>query len=290
MAGGHFTLKNLAFSVDLAFFVKTRYLQSKMKKLYAIILLLPLFNYSQILNIERFKIEKDTARHFKFKATAGIDIYNRSASAESPVNLFGYNVDVNAMYYPKKHAYIALGKLDYLRINEDDFLNFGFLHGRVNFYRENNINYEVFAQYSFDNFRGLEPRIIAGGGVRKNLIKNNNISLVLGVGALYENERWVHPVEGNAINVNFVKSSNYLSFRYTLNEFLDLNTINYYQVGYDRSISNFRHRISSITTLNTKISSTFSLTNSFEMNYEDKPIVPITRFIFSFRTGISLDL
>lgn len=261
-----------------------------MKKLYAITLLLPLLNYSQILNIERFKIEKDTAKSFMFKATAGVDVYNRSASAESPVNLFGYSVDINAMYYPKKHAYIAVGKLDYLRINEDDFLNFGFLHGRVNLFRENNINYELFAQYSFDNFRGLEPRVIAGGGIRKNLIKNEALTFVLGVGLMYENERWIHPTEGNVVNVSFLKSSNYLSFRYTLNEFLDLNTMNYYQVGYDNGISSFRHRISSITTLNTKITSKFSLTNSLEINYEDKPIVPITKFIFAFSTGFSLDL
>lgn len=261
-----------------------------MKRLIVLLFLLPLFGFSQILNIERYKIEKDTTKHFMFKATAGLNIYNRSASEENPVNLFGYNVDVNAMYHPKKHAYIAIGKLDYLRINDSDFLNFGFLHTRVNFFRENNINYEVFAQYSFDNFRGLEPRMLIGGGVRKNIVKDENLSLVLGVGLLYEKERWIHPVSQNIERVGFLKNSNYLSFRNTINDFLDLNTIGYYQVGYDNNISDFRHRISGITTLNTKISSRFSLTNSFEINYEDKPIVPVTKMIFAFKTGISLDL
>lgn len=260
-----------------------------MKKIFILLLFFPLFSSAQILNIERYKIEKDTARHFMFKATAGINIYNRSASALDPVNLFGYNVDVNTMYYPKKHAFIIIGKLDYLKINDNDFLNFGFLHARINFFRENNINYEVFSQYSFDNFRRLEPRILVGSGVRKNLVKDENISLVLGVGLLYEKERWKHPVDGHTITTDFLKSSNYLSFRYSVNEFLDLNTISYYQVGYDNNISSFRHRISSIITTNTKISSGFSLTNSLEMNYEDKPIVPITKLIFAFKTGISLD-
>lgn len=260
-----------------------------MKKLLVLFLLLPLFSSSQILNIERYKIERDTTRHFMFKATAGLNLYNRSASADDPVNLFGYNVDVNAMYYPKKHAYIVIGNLDYLKINDDDFLNFGFFHTRVNFFRENNLNYEAFAQYSFDNFRGLDPRILVGAGIRKKLISDENISFILGIGLLYERERWKHPVDENMITANFLKNSNYLSFRYSINEFLDLNTINYYQVGYDNDISSFRHRFSSITTLNTKISSRFSLTNSMEMNYEDKPIVPITKFIFAFKTGFSFD-
>lgn len=223
------------------------------------------------------------------KATAGLNIYNRSAAEDSPVNLTGYNVDLNAMYYPGKHAYVFISKLDYLKINDSDFLNFGFIHGRIHFFREKDINYELFTQYSYDNFRGLDPRILAGVSVRKNLIKNENITFLFGIGLLYEKERWIHPHTEIPIEVNFLKNSNYLSFRYTINEFLDLNTLNYYQIGYDKQIRNFRHRISSMTTLNTRITSRFSLTNSIELNYEDKPVVPITKLIFAFRTGFSYD-
>lgn len=184
---------------------------------------------SQILNIERYKIEKDTTKHFMFKTTFGLNIFNRSASEDSPVNLFGYNLDVNAMYYPDKHAYILVSKFDYLRINDNDFLNFGFLHGRINFLRENKLNYDVFTQYSYDNFRGLDPRIIVGGSLRYNLIKNESLSLVLGVGGFFESERWLNPMTEETVEINLFKNSNYLSFRYTINEILDLNTMNYYQ-------------------------------------------------------------
>lgn len=244
----------------------------------------------QILNIERYKIEKDTAKVFTFKTTAGLNIYNRSAAADNPVDLFGYNININALYYPNKHAFMFVSKFDYLKINDNDFLNFGFIHGRVNFNRDEDINYDVYSQYSYDNFRGLHPRVIAGGSIRKNLIKNDNISFVLGIGGFFEHERWDNPITEEQVEVNLFKNSNYLSFRMSVNDFLDINTMNYYQVGYDNAINSFRHRISSITNINTKISERFSLTNSFEINYEDKPIVPITKLIFAFRTGISLDL
>ncbi len=249
-----------------------------------------LSTYSQILNIERYKIEKDTTKAYTLKTTAGLNIFNRSAAADSPVDLFGYNININGLYYPDKHAFIFVSKFDYLRINEDDFLNFGFVHGRINFNRDEDINYDVYSQYSYDNFRGLHPRLIAGGSIRKNLIKNNNISFVLGIGGFFEHEEWDHPIDGNQIEVNLIKNSNYLSFRMSVNDYLDINTMNYYQVGYDDAINTFRHRVSSITNINTKISERFSLTNSFEINYEDRPIVPITKLIFAIRTGISLDL
>jgi hypothetical protein len=258
--------------------------------------LIPLFLFfisytveAQILNIERLRMEKDTSKTFLFKTTFGLNVFNRSAAVTDPVNLFGYNLDVNSIYYPNKNAFIFVSKLDYLRINENDFLNFGFVHGRMNFLRERDINYETFVQYSFDNFRGLDPRWLAGGSLRINLIKNETTTFILGVGGLHEWERWQHPFSEEVVDVNLWKSSNYLSIRATLNQFVDINLVNYYQVGYDSSISDFRHRISSSTILNTKVTDRLSFTNSFDIAYEDKPIVPITNVVFSFRSGLSFD-
>ncbi|AFL84445.1 Protein of unknown function, DUF481 [Belliella baltica DSM 15883] len=224
-----------------------------------------------------------------FKAVAGLNAYNRSAAADDPVNLFGYNLDVNALYYPGEHGYMFISKFDYLKINDSDFLNFGMIHGRVNFLRERKVNYETFIQYSYDNFRGLYPRWIAGGSVRHNFIKSEKFSFLFGVGGMYEFEKWQIPNEDQFVEVSFLKSSNYISLRATLNEFVDFNMVNYYQVGYDKSISGFRHRVSNSTILNTKLTEKFSLTNTFEISYEDKPIVPITKMIYAFKTGLSIN-
>jgi len=260
--------------------------------LFFLFLFSPLLTFTvqaQILNIERLRMEKDTAKHFQFKTTFGLNVFNRSAGIEDPVNLFGYNLDVNAIYYPKRHAYVFVSNFDYLRINESDFLNFGFVHGRVNFNRENKINYETYLQYSFDNFRGLDPRLLAGGSVRINMIKNDRIDFILGLGGLQEWETWQHPYTDEVVQVSLLKSSNYLSLRATLNDYVDVNLVNYYQIGYDRDISDFRQRINSSTIINTKITERFSLTNTFDISYENRPIVPVTNVIFAFRTGLSLN-
>lgn len=245
--------------------------------------------FSQILNIERYRIQSDTAKALAIKATAGLNVFNRSAAADAPVNLFGYKWDINSMYHPGKHSYIFVSNFDYLRINDNDFLNFGLIHGRTVFNYEEKNNIETYIQYSFDNFRGLAPRWIAGGTLRKKIVDSKKLTFVLGLGALYENETWFHPFEENFVNVQFIKNSNYFSIRWTINEYVDFNTVTYYQVGYDRSIQAFRNRVNGNFNLNTKISDRFSFNNSFNFSYEDRPIVPITPFIFAFNTGISYD-
>jgi hypothetical protein len=253
------------------------------------ILMIPFFASAQILNIERNRLEKDTAKVFMVKTNAGLSVYNRSAAENAPVNLLGYNFDVNAIYHPNKHAYLFLSKFDYLKINDNDFLNFGFLHGRVNFLRDNRLNYETFLQYSYDNFRGLDPRWILGGAIRHTLIKSNKITLLYGIGGFYEKEKWIHPYTRELVEVDFLKSSNYFNFRATVNAFVDVNVVTYYQVGYDSNIRRARNRWSNSTVLNSKLTDRLSITNTFELAYEDRPIVPITRLIYSFRTGIALN-
>ena len=185
---------------------------------------------------------------------------------------------------------MGLAKFDYLKVNDDDFLNFGFVHFRVNYFRKKTINFENFVQYSYDNFRGLHPRLLGGGGIRWNTFKSKSLSLVIGVGALYEYENWTHPETNQTIEIALVKSSNYISFRWTANENVDINFVGYYQTGYDSDMSAFRNRTNASLILNTKIAKRISFANSFDISYEHKPIVPIIRTIYTFKTGVSIDL
>ncbi|WP_342450709.1 hypothetical protein [Lunatimonas salinarum] len=128
-----------------------------------------------------------------------------------------------------------------------------------------------------------------GGSVRLNAVKTERLTFIVGVGGLQEWETWQHPYLDEIRQVSLLKSSNYFSLRATVNEFVDVNLVNYYQIGYDRSISDFRQRINSSTIINTKITDRFSITNSFDISYENRPIVPVTNVIFAFKTGLSLD-
>lgn len=250
----------------------------------------PQESQAQILNIERERLEKDTANTWITNGTVGLRIYNRSAAADDPVDMFGYNGAINTIYFSQNHTYAAIGQIDYLKINDNDFLNFGFLHFRSHMYYRNKSSWEIFTQVSYDNFRGLDPRVLVGTGLRQRLIDTDRSSMHLGLGVLFESEWWEHPELEETVDVQYLKSTNYLSFRHSINEIVDFNAIVYYQYGYDRDLSISRNRTSGTINLNTRLSRVFSFTNSFEFSYEDKPIVPITRYIFNFKTGLTISL
>jgi len=250
---------------------------------------LPYVLHSQILNIERLRLERDTAKSFLVKATVGLTANNRSAAETEPAHLFALNFDINTLFYPEKHAYIFLSKFDYLQVNEEGLLNFGYFHARANFLRDQKTNYETFVQYSFDNFRGLAPRWILGAGIRYHILKSSKTTFLIGVGGMYEYEKWRYPYTRELVDVGLVKSSNYLSFQTEINKYIDLNMVHYYQVGYDRNIKGFRNRFSSSLALNAKISERFSFTNSFDLSYEDKPVVPVTKLIYTLKSGLSIN-
>jgi len=256
----------------------------------AIVFISPMLTQAQILNMEKLRLEQDTAKNLLAKATVGLTANNRSGAEDEPAHLLAFNLDVNLMYYPGRHAYILVSKLDYLRVNDEGVMNFGYLHARSNFLRDKKFNYETFVQYSFDNPRGLDTRWIFGGGLRHDIFKTEKTTFLIGIGGMFEQEKWHYPKTDRLVQANLFKSSNYLSLQSALNEYMDLNLISYYQTGYDRAIDSFRNRLSFSLILNAKLTDRLSLTNSFDIAYEDKPAIPITKLIYTLKTGISINL
>lgn len=245
---------------------------------------------AQILNLEKYRADGDSIKKFAFNFNGSFNVNNRSAAQDNPVNLLGYNVSLDAIYTPDKHGYIFLAHRNFLRINDSPFLNFGFIHGRINFLRKNNLNYETFVQVSDDNFRGLNPRFIAGGSIRYRVLDLDETEITIGTGGFYEFEKWLNPINDQMVEVNFIKSSSNIVFRHTFNKSFHANGIVYYQFGYDKNIQRFRNRYSLDLNFNSKITDRFSLTTHFDLSYDDRPIVPITPFIYAVRVGLGFDL
>jgi hypothetical protein len=255
--------------------------------LFALIYLAPLYSAAQILNIEKAVLDKDSTKSFIGNVTGGFTIYNRSAAADNPVEFLGIDFKSNLAYYPGRHRVLSLTNIDYLKINEDVFLNTGYQHFRFDYRKDRIVYPEAFMQYQYDNFRGLSPRLLAGTGMRHRLFKNENFTFTFSVGIMYESEKWQHPVTQNEVLVNFWKSTNYLVFRWKISDWVDFNSVQYFQTAYDKNIDAFRHRYSTDINLNTKLSARLSWTSSFSLNFENRPIVPIVRTVYKFSNGIS---
>ena len=156
------------------------------------------------------------------------------------------------------------------------------------------IAYELFGQSQWDVLRGLNIRWLAGGGLRFNIVNKDKFLLALGVGAMYEFEEWREPLddstrnvlEGQLVAAEIPKSTNYLTTNFTINDFIFFNMILYYQVGYDQTVEFFRHRINADSNLTFKFNNKLSFIVSGSFSFENRPIVPITKAIYSISNGL----
>ena len=131
-------------------------------------------------------------------------------------------------------------------------------------------------------------RFIKGGGVRFRLLESKKSSLRIGVGAMHELERWkAIQIDNSIISKNLIKTSNYIGLNTRFNKHVDLNLILYYQGGYDDDDKVFRNRLSGDIQFQIMVTDKLSFVNSFSCQYEDKPIIPIKKTVFSYTNGLT---
>lgn len=73
----------------------------------------------------------------------------------------------------------------------------------------------------------------------------------------------------------------------TIKEYLRIDGIAYYQAGYDSDINGFRHRLNFTVAFNVKLTGKLNLRTSFDCQYENRPVIPITKFIYSLSNGLT---
>ncbi len=252
---------------------------------------------AQILNVEKARINqanKGSSKSFLLNASFGFKANNRTAAVNDPIKFLSLNGSADLAYLSKKHSYLLINFLDYLSINEDPFISFGYTHLRMNFLRKRFLSYEVFGQAQYDLLRGLDQRFLTAAGFRFNWITQEKFSLSTGHGLMFEHEIWDNPLaEDNPETIpaqetaNITKSANYISVRWALKDYLDFNTICYYQVGRFEEV--IRNRINMDANLNVKLNNFLTFRVNFSCAYENQPIVPITKFIYSISNGIQFN-
>lgn len=251
---------------------------------------------AQILNIERARVNPDSANYFTGKAGLSFSVFNRNVGEDNPNNYLQLTFTGDVAYISARHSYLLLNYYNYLLVNYDSdelrntVASTGYAHFRVNLLRKRRLSYELFVQAQTDKARGLEFRSLAGGGLRYRLLRDENSGLYFGTGLMQEHEEWESPVEGeNGLAVSdLLKLTNYLSTKLKLNDNVSTEGIVYYQTGYDDSLGRFRNRVSGDITLAVKLNTKFTFRTNFNCTFEDEPIVPVTRFVYSISNGVQV--
>ncbi|WP_051360132.1 DUF481 domain-containing protein [Adhaeribacter aquaticus] len=249
---------------------------------------------AQIVNIEQGRLGRDTSNYFVGKVGLDFSMFNQNAGRNQPNNYLQFLFNSNVTYNSKKHTYILLNYFNYLLVNYDTkeqrntVAQQGYSHFRVNFYEARRLSYELFTQAQADRARGLRYRSLLGSYLRFRLFpeEDKKLSVYLGTGVMREHEEWRNPERDNAIEVsNLIKSTSYASAKLKINQNVESAAITYYQVGYSSLIDRFRNRVSGNFGLNFKVNKLLSFKTSFNYTYEDAPIVPVTKFVYSLTNG-----
>lgn len=245
---------------------------------------------AQILNVEKSRTKIDSANYFLGNVGISFNTNNRSINDKGETIVFiGLAADSDVAYISKLHSFLLLTQFQYNATTDAPINSTGYGHFRINFLRKQKLSYETFTQLQYDQGRGMKSRWLGGGGIRYRFYAHENSSLYAGIGAMYEREVWEYPVlEDISRSINIWKSTNYLSSRIKVSENADFNIISYYQTGYDFEQDFFRHRISADANLLINLTSKLAFRATAGFAYENRPIVPVSKLVYSVLNGIQV--
>ncbi len=237
--------------------------------------LVPFLATAQIANIEKFRLDKDTANLWLGNAGLGFS----SKKQKNTVN--EYNVYFNLVYLSKNHSYMTLNYSDLQQVDKFRYISEGYTHWRINFLRKKRISYEPFVQFQYDKGRGLLKRNLYGFSFRLSLLKfkkeKDKLDIGISTGAMYEDEVWTGKVlrfgiDGDTIRAatQFVKSTSNLFVRASLHEKITLFTSVYYQARFEKFT---KPRVVSDIQLVFKVTKVLSMSTGFVSTYDSYPIV-----------------
>jgi putative salt-induced outer membrane protein YdiY len=231
---------------------------------------------AQILNIESFRLEKDTAKVFLGNVGFGF------SAKKQTVSVSRYNSNVNSVYLSQQHSYMLLSTLSLVKIDNQNVLSEGYAHYRMNFFRKKIFSTEQFNQIQYDKGRGMDSRLLTGLCLRYRILNTPRWSISANTGLMYEIENWSNAHQQQQSHL--VKSSSNLTIKAKITPTLSLYMITYYQARPDQYF--FRPRLITDTSLQLKISTKFSFNTQYVATYDDRPIIDIPHLIYAVNSSI----
>lgn len=128
---------------------------------------------------------------------------------------------------------------------------------------------EYFGQADYNKQRHLLSRELGGMGGRFKIYTSTDLKLRLGIGAMYENEKYdLPPNAKHTLHSQLVRSTNYLGMQIELNKTSHLTSTTYYQPAYS-NVSDYR--ILSESTLTIDLGQYLDLNITFTFRRDNNP-------------------
>lgn len=179
-----------------------------------------------------------------------------------------------------KHFGFVMASREYAKSNEVKSADSSFLHGRYNYYFEENQAVEVFAQVNTDEFKSLESRRLVGLAYRKEISAKNT----LGIGAFEEWEEY--DVDGQELDFQQTRLSLYWVATLPISENAEFSNTLYYQPDVTE-FADWRayNRLSVKSKLTDKLSLKFGLL----VEHDSRPVLDVEETDVSYQAGFTYE-
>ena len=249
------------------------------------VLSFPVWMEAQILNIDKTDTSDYTRKtKASFNLSSGLEVDKQKATLYDATNT------AEMLLQSYKELIIMAASYRFTYNGPDDILNAGYIHLRYRHNYKNTIQPEPFAQYQWDNKRGIVHRSVAGANIRYNLSRGDHFDLNCGLGLMYEVERWNYTaVDSNKIPANATPIENHL---WKINSYLRLDwkpndnnnvTFNVFlQTRPDR----FQPRIAPHAQWDIKAGKHLGFSIAYTGLFDTRPVVPIEKFYYSLSNSL----
>jgi len=252
-----------------------------------ILVLTSLRLYAQILNVDRNRILTDTAKFVTGSIAFKFHLDNKNATPDQKNSYIVLENKNDLVFVGLKNNYMILSQIKYFNSSGGTFISTGYAHGRANFLKMKKISFEMFSQIQYDRNRFMDNRFLFGAGLRWRIKNEPKKGIFIGTELMYEHEKWDNPENENLFIIkDLPKFSSYLSLRIKTNRISTFRSVIYYQTGYDPNPGLMRNRFSYDLQFNIQIWDKIDFLVKFTGAYEDNPIYPINRFIYSIENGL----
>ncbi len=238
---------------------------------------------SQVLNIEKFRLNRDTAKYWAGNIGLGLSLKKQVTTVNT------YAASARIVYLSEKNAYMSLNNFKVIQNGDVNLVSEGYSHWRVTFRRRKFLSYEVFTQAQYDMGRGLYHRYLGGASLRFDLQSEDKYDVALSSGFFYENERWEGNIERffyegdtTVAQTSFIKSTTSLSSRFKLADHMTFFGVAIYQARPDYF---FKPRLILDGQLVFHIKKKTAFTTELQLSYDALPAIEDNRYLYKFEFG-----
>ncbi len=228
-------------------------------------------SYSQILNIESYRIKTDTTG---WAGRIGMDV----SLTKNTKSLTKIGSKAHVQYKTSKSLILLLGQYNLLVSDGTDLIDKSTLHLRYNYDLTSKITGEYFVQGQKNSISKIDLRALAGAGLRFKLLRKENFRYYLGTTAMYEYEQSV---------INTIEKlwrwSNYFSFSIYPNKAFSFVSTTYYQPAF-KSFGDYR--MSSQNALFFNVTGHLSFKTAFNYNYDSTPVSGVPKVQYALSSGL----